>query len=311
MFTHTSTNTKANENWRHCRQFVRGFLLVLSFINASGVITQAAGTELALVENPDQAVHQVVDIASTANRNTVSLTDEQLRNLKFFLAGGILTLLIVLICGLLRSSPTRQEVPPQVYAYQPPPQHFISSPPQIPVPVAPPPGVPSAGTALAGTAATGTATEGETHPQNAAIPPMPHGMFYPSIPLSLSMPVAWQAPAYPAPVSLQKKSEPSETTHERAETTSSTEPKADDDTLHSAVSLPIRDDNTTAPKVKSHSRAEETDAQPATEKILTQRDTAPLPDDTFELDENQSPRPTLSPILGDIISHTRYLKNLT
>lgn len=275
------------------------------------MITQAAGTELALVENPDQAVHQVVDIASTANRNTVSLTDEQLRNLKFFLAGGILTLLIVLICGLLRSSPTRQEVPPQVYAYQPPPQHFISSPPQIPVPVAPPPGVPSAGTALAGTAATGTATEGETHPQNAAIPPMPHGMFYPSIPLSLSMPVAWQAPAYPAPVSLQKKSEPSETTHERAETTSSTEPKADDDTLHSAVSLPIRDDNTTAPKVKSHSRAEETDAQPATEKILTQRDTAPLPDDTFELDENQSPRPTLSPILGDIISHTRYLKNLT
>ena len=285
-------------------------MLLVSFINAPSVMTQAADSDLTTIKNFDPTVHQIVGVPSNANQNTLSFTDEQFRNLKFFLAGGILTLLLVLICGLLRSSSTNQEVPPQVYAYQQPAQHFISSPPPIPLPAAPPTTAQPAG----------PMAEGEAHPQNPVIPSAPHGMYYPSIPLSLSMPVALQTPAYPAPAYPAPASHPqpfpqSETTSAQPETASPTPQKSVNDPIRPETSLPITDEKRGAEKpisTKVDSRTRPDTEPPAVEKkTVSHRDSSPQGHDAVGVKEDEILEPKISPILGDIITHTRYLKNLT
>ncbi|HBV64716.1 MAG TPA: hypothetical protein DEF45_17025, partial [Rhodopirellula sp.] len=161
-------------------------------MNASTVSVSAADTELPAFPNTELAIYQDTEIPSATNNNILSLNDDQLRYLKYFLAGGILTLLIVLICGLMRSSSTVPAVQSHYYPYPPPPQHFMSSPPPYSYPPAPPTALqpPNSEAAV------------ETGPTNTPCPPMPHSMYYPSIPLNLSMPVAWPSPAYAAPTAL-------------------------------------------------------------------------------------------------------------
>lgn len=305
MISVPQTSDKTTKSWRYFRRCFRACLvavLLLIITSFTAAITQAADSEFVTIDSAEQVTHQHLTNPSTGNHNTLSFTEEQLRDLKFFLAGGIFTLLIVLICGFIRSSSLNQVTPSQVYAYQQPAQNFIPAPHPIPVPASPPTSAPPLGA---------VPLEG-TSPNTQATAPQPHGMYYPSIPLSLSMPIAWQTPAYPATAlhpqeATQQK--PTSAQPEQTETAAPAALKDVDDEKHSKASSSIENDSptdgnqeSTAPKNSRSPKVAKTD--------FFHHESESKVHDEFALEENEHLHSTISPILGDIISHTRFLKKL-
>ncbi len=285
--------------WQHCCRCAAICVLLSLLMNASPVAAQMADPALPAFQNSDQAIHHDSKIPSATNNKIFSLNEDQLRYLKFFLAGGILTLLIVLICGLLRSSSTVHGSQPQHYPYPPPPQHFMPPPPTYCYPPAPATAVQPPN----------SVADVETSSSNAALPTVPHGMYYPSIPLSLSMPVAWPPPAYAAPGSLAETHDHAKAPPAEAQATPPTRSKPEADTLDADASTPNRTGTQAAPENKALSptepRSQNTDQ---TNNLDPDQET--LPHDAMEIQNKESFKPNLSPILGEILSHTQRLKNL-
>lgn len=289
------TKSKAERStWQYYCQCGAICILLSLLLNTRPLTAQASDPELAALQNSELVIDQNSDISPATNNTILSFNDEQLRYLKFFLAGGILTLLIVLICGLLRSSSTVHTAQSQVYSYPPPPQHFIPPTPPFCYPPAPP------------TAVEPSKSGAEADSQNAAFSPVPHGMYYPSIPLSLSMPVAWPQPYHAAPVPLAETTDQVKASPAPAQATRS---KPVDETRNTDASIQNRTD--------THAAAENEPDSPNAQMSQTTNQNEALHQDavtdlhnTMGATEEARSKPNLSPILGEILRHTQHLKNL-
>lgn len=291
------TKSKAERStWQYYCQCGAICILLSLLLNTRPLTAQAADPELAALQNSELAIDQNSDISPATDNTILSLNDEQLRYLKFFLAGGILTLLIVLICGLLRSSSTVHTAQSQVYSYPPPPQHFIPPTPPFCYPPAPP------------TAAQPAKPEVEANSQNAAFSPVPHGMYYPSIPLSLSMPVAWPQPYHAAPAPLAETTDQIKASPAQAQA-QATRSQPVDETRNTNASIPNRTD--------THAAAEDEPGSPNAQISQNTNQNEALNQDavtdshnTMGATEEAHSKTNLSPILGEILKHTQHLKNL-
>jgi len=242
------------------------------------------------------------------------LSGEQLRSFKFFLAGCILSLLIVLICSLFRNTAAAKIPPPTANTQHYPPHYF-----------APPPGVPP------------HTLSGSEQPHSAPPPvqSMPYGMYYPSIPLSLSMPVAWPSSSHPA----AHPGQPPETQSNQNPATHSTQSL----NAHDVQNPPLQSNQvpltSTQPSINSGTQGDTTGLPLASVQGCshgsTHNDDAGQQDSTMphsvldmsalkgdneahrakrrnstEAKRSTAPGAAHSPLLDEIINHTRHLKTL-
>ena len=329
---HRPTETKTL--WHYlCRCVVLFALLCLNLPPADAEVPPAIDARTTGQTQQTPPPDQKTIAAERPTDAMLHLNGEQLRSFKFFLAGCILSLLIVLICSLFRNTSASktdltianpQHYPPQHY----PPQHY---PPQH---FAPPTGLPPH-------------TQGASsppHTANASVQSMPYGMYYPSIPLSLSMPVAWPPGAHPtahpgqppemdsnqnpaaySTQSLDAHNEPTTPTQPNQVPLTQTESNGNSEKGGDTAGSPI------APAQKRrHSSAPDGDAgqQDATEPVSDSVD--PEPHSVLDMRalkvENGAHRANrlysteeqpgtksgagYSPLLDEIINHTRHLKTL-